>query len=149
MRISDWSSDVCSSDLGFPRESTLSIDIGGVRTNFRMPDILAIGLGGGTRIHLDPARYESADIEDRELRVGPDSVGFHIGREACPFGGRTLTASDTAVAAGRAAFGDPARIPALSPPVKRALRPRMQAMLADGIDRMKTSQGAVIGRGHV
>src|SRR3546814_7495421 len=66
---------------GFPRESTLSIDIGGVRTNFRMPDILAIGLGGGTRIHLDPARYESADIEDRELRVGPDSVGFHISSE--------------------------------------------------------------------
>src|SRR3546814_12368871 len=25
---------------GFPRESTLSIDIGGVRTNFRIPDIL-------------------------------------------------------------------------------------------------------------
>src|SRR3546814_20018576 len=67
----------------FRSESTLSMDIGGVRTNFRMPDILAIGLGGGTRIHLDPARYESADIEDRELRVGPDSVGFHIGREAC------------------------------------------------------------------
>src|SRR3546814_15166089 len=112
---------------GFPRESTLSIDIGGVRTNFRMPDILAIGLGGGTRIHLDPARYESADIEDRELRVGPDSVGFHIGREACLFGGRTLTVRHTEVAAGRAALGARARVPSHRPPVKSNLVAQSQA----------------------
>ncbi len=31
---------------GFPRESAAAVDIGGVRTNFRMPDILALGLGG-------------------------------------------------------------------------------------------------------
>src|SRR3546814_7384443 len=77
---------------GFPRESSLSIDIGGVRTNFRMPDILAIGLGGGTRIHRDGA----------DLRIGPDSVGFRITQDSYLFGGSTLTASDVAVAAGHA-----------------------------------------------
>src|SRR3546814_14694551 len=29
---------------GFPRQSTVHVDVGGVRTNFRMPDILSIGL---------------------------------------------------------------------------------------------------------
>jgi N-methylhydantoinase A/oxoprolinase/acetone carboxylase beta subunit len=42
---------------GFPRESSVAVDIGGARTNFRMPDILALGLGGGTRIHLDETLY--------------------------------------------------------------------------------------------
>ena len=31
---------------GFPRESTMAVEIGGVRTNFRMPDLISIGLGG-------------------------------------------------------------------------------------------------------
>ena len=40
---------------GFPRESMLAVEIGGVRTNFRMPDIISIGLGGGSivRQHRD------------------------------------------------------------------------------------------------
>ena len=33
---------------GFPRESSLAAVIGGVRTNFRMPDVVSIGLGGGS-----------------------------------------------------------------------------------------------------
>ena len=52
---------------GFPRESSLAVDIGGVRTNFRMPDILAIGLGGGSRV----------DPEDPR-RIGPKSVGYRL-----------------------------------------------------------------------
>ena len=35
---------------GFPRESSIAVDIGGVRTNFRMPDVLSIGLGGGSLV---------------------------------------------------------------------------------------------------
>ncbi|MBL4893622.1 MAG: hydantoinase/oxoprolinase family protein, partial [Emcibacter sp.] len=35
---------------GYPRESSLTSDIGGIRTNFRMPDILALGLGGGSLV---------------------------------------------------------------------------------------------------
>ena len=33
---------------GFPRESSFGVEIGGVRTNFRMPDLVTIALGGGT-----------------------------------------------------------------------------------------------------
>ena len=31
---------------GFPRESGVAVTIGGVRTNFRMPDLVSVGLGG-------------------------------------------------------------------------------------------------------
>jgi len=75
---------------GFPRESTLPREIGGVRTNFRMPDILSIGVGGGTRV--DPATG----------RLGPDSVGHRLHSAALTFGGGTATLTDAAVHAGRA-----------------------------------------------
>ncbi|WP_330702907.1 hydantoinase/oxoprolinase family protein [Novosphingobium resinovorum] len=117
---------------GIARECAIAVDIGGVRTNFRMPDILAIGLGGGTRVRLDP-----------DLRVGPDSVGFRIAEEALLFGGETLTASDIAVAGGHASFGDPARLGGISPAVVAAVWQRMQEIVAEGIDRMKTARGKV------
>src|SRR5699024_10855702 len=47
----------------FPRQSSLAVEIGGVRTNFRMPDIMSVGLGGGTVIHLH---------DDQTFQVGPD-----------------------------------------------------------------------------
>lgn len=129
---------------GFPRESSVAVDIGGVRINFRMPDIFALGLGGGTRIHLDSSAYEAERLDEHDLRVGPGSVGFNITRDARLFGGDVLTASDVAVAAGRASFGDPARLPALSKPVLDAIWSRMQAMLEEAVDRMKTSRGDVV-----
>src|SRR3546814_8963147 len=70
---------------------TCALPICGVRTNFRMPDILSIGLGGGSRIH------EGA----QGVSVGPDSVGFRLHSEGLIFGGDTLTASDVAVARGQ------------------------------------------------
>ena len=39
---------------GFPRESSVAATIGGVRTNFRMPDIISIGLGGGSIVRQQP-----------------------------------------------------------------------------------------------
>ncbi|MEU0570566.1 hydantoinase/oxoprolinase family protein [Nonomuraea sp. NPDC005983] len=74
---------------GFPRESAAAVEIGGVLTNFRMPDILAIALGGGTV------------VRDARVRVGPDSVGYRIVEEALVFGGRTPTLTDAGVASGR------------------------------------------------
>ncbi len=127
---------------GFPRESSIAVDIGGVRTNFRMPDILAIGLGGGTRVHLD----------GETLRIGPDSVGYRITQDAFLFGGSTLTTSDIAVAAGKASFGDASRLPALGPAKLETIWTRIQTMLADGVDRMKTARGdatiIAVGGGH-
>ncbi|HEU4959342.1 MAG TPA: hydantoinase/oxoprolinase family protein [Sphingomonas sp.] len=125
---------------GFPRESSIAVDIGGVRTNFRMPDILAIGLGGGTRIHLDPMLYGADRLDPKALRIGPDSVGYRILEDAFLFGGEALTASDVGVAAGLAHFGAPDRLPALSETVLAAISARIRAMLDDGVDRMKTSR---------
>ena len=126
---------------GFPRESMAAVDIGGVRTNFRMPDVLSIGLGGGTRVHLDTAWYDAVEIPDAALRLGPDSVGFRIVEEARVFGGTTLTASDVAVAGTRASFGDPAMLPPLSTGMIEAVLGRARAMIEEGVDRMKTARG--------
>ncbi|NEK79403.1 MAG: hydantoinase/oxoprolinase family protein, partial [Xanthomonas perforans] len=78
---------------GFPRESTLPREIGGVRTNFRMPDILSLGVGGGTIV--DPATGV----------VGPESVGYRIEREALLFGGAIATLTDAAALAGASVDG--------------------------------------------
>jgi N-methylhydantoinase A/oxoprolinase/acetone carboxylase beta subunit len=115
---------------GFPRESAVSVDIGGVRTNFRMPDILALGLGGGTRVH-----------DGDELRLGPDSVGYRIASEALIFGGESPTASDIGVASGRATFGDPSRLGKLPADLVAAAMAKADAMIGEGIDRMKTARG--------
>lgn len=136
---------------GFPRESSISVDIGEVRTNFRMPDVLAIGLGGGTRIHLDPARYVG-ELPAGALKIGPDSVGYRITEESYLFGGKTLTVSDVAVALGKAEFGDRSLLPDVSRPTLEAIWQEIQEMLADGVDRMKTASGPVpiiaVGGGH-
>ncbi len=89
-----------SSDLGvlvggFPRESAAAVNIGGVRTNFRMPDILAIALGGGTIV--------SGTVD--EPVIGPRSVGYRVSREALAFGGSTLTLTDAGVVTGLADIG--------------------------------------------
>lgn len=141
MDVGGTTTDIGVLANGFPRESSVAVDIGGVRTNFRMPDILAIGLGGGTRVHLDPALYAAAAVPAEALRVGPDSVGYRIAEDAMLFGGDTLTASDVAVAAGKAAFGDPAGLPGLSATVTDAVWHRIQTMIEDGVDRMKTTRG--------
>ena len=137
---------------GMPRESSIAVDIGGVRTNFRMPDILAIGLGGGTRVHLDPELYQSDGLADADLRVGPDSVGYRLVQDSYLFGGETLTTSDIAVAAGHARFGDAASVPELSAAVRKTIWRRIQTMLAEGVDRMKTTAGdaplIAVGGGH-
>ncbi|MEZ4571318.1 MAG: hydantoinase/oxoprolinase family protein [Thermomicrobiales bacterium] len=47
--VGGTSTDIGILVKGFPRESSIAVDIGGVRTNFRMPDLISIALGGGTR----------------------------------------------------------------------------------------------------
>jgi N-methylhydantoinase A/oxoprolinase/acetone carboxylase beta subunit len=145
MDVGGTSTDLGVLTKGYPRESSISVDIGGVRTNFRMPDILALALGGGTRIHLDPSLYEAASIADADLRLGPDSVGYRLTHEAMLFGGNTLTTSDIAVRAGKAEFGDATRLPIMSQGVASAIETRMRAMLEDAVDRMKiTADNATI-----
>ena len=145
MDVGGTTTDVGALVNGFPRESSLAVDIGGVRTNFRMPDILSIGLGGGTRIHLG----KSPD----ELRIGPDSVGYRLLEESCLFGGSTLTASDVAVKAGYAQFGDADAVPDLAPGTMQVILQRMRGMFEDAVDRMRTTVSDVpvvlVGGGSV
>ncbi|MGD8684726.1 MAG: hydantoinase/oxoprolinase family protein, partial [Chloroflexota bacterium] len=112
---------------GFPRESTQAVEIGGVRTNFRMPDIVSIAIGGGTIV--------------RPGAVGPDSVAWRIASEALAFGGSTPTLTDAALAAGRAS-GIGSRRPAEEhlALLEAGLR-QADLGVADGIDRVKTSRG--------
>lgn len=113
---------------GFPRESSITSDIGGVRTNFRMPDILALGLGGGSIVSTV-----------RPLAIGPQSVGYRITEKALIFGGDTLTATDIAVAAGYADVGDRSRVAGLAPDLIKSAVALIHAKIEEGIDRMKAS----------
>jgi N-methylhydantoinase A/oxoprolinase/acetone carboxylase beta subunit len=127
--IGGTTTDVGVVQRGFPREATTEVSVAGVRTNFRMPDVLSIGLGGGSRV-----RGSEGDIT-----VGPDSVGYRLIQEALVFGGDTMTASDVAVAAGRAEMGDPGLVAHLDPGLVRAALDRMALDIADVVERMRTS----------
>jgi hypothetical protein len=69
------------------------------------------------------------------------------------FGGHQLTATDIAVAAGRAAIGDPGLVKHLGLDLIDAALCRMTAMLEEAVDRMKTSAEdvplVVVGGGSI
>ena len=113
---------------GFPREAPISIDIGGVRTNFRMPDLVSVGIGGGSIVRT----------KDR-VAVGPDSVGFELTSRALVFGGDVLTATDIAVAAGLAEIGDPGLVSHLDARVVDEVMAVMKASIEETLDVMKTT----------
>ena len=116
----------------FPRESATAVDIGGVRLNLRMPDILALGLGGGTVVRAQGER----------VALGPDSVGYRLGTEAQCFGGDTLTLTDVAIGAGAAPQIGTHAVQADAELCRRA-HAQMVAELEEGIDRMKVGAAAV------
>lgn len=131
--VGGTSSDVGVLALGFPRESALAVEIGGVRTNFRMPDLISIGLGGGSIVQWD---------DGGNVRVGPESVGHALEQEALCFGGKTLTMTDVAVARGMVDLGDRNRVTVPPEVIDRAYSLSV-VMIEDAIDRMKTSAGEV------
>jgi N-methylhydantoinase A/oxoprolinase/acetone carboxylase beta subunit len=60
-----------STDIGqltprFPREANAVVEVDGLRTLSRMPDLLSMGLGGGSVIEQDPPA------------VGSQSVGYWL-----------------------------------------------------------------------
>ena len=122
--IGGTTSDVGVLIRGFPREASVAVDIGGVRTNFRMPDVLssawAAAASSGRRAHR------------------PRAVGYEITSKALVFGGDVLTTTDIAVAAGLENIGDRSR-------VKHWIRTRRDRAGHDpshgrhAVDRMKTS----------
>jgi N-methylhydantoinase A/oxoprolinase/acetone carboxylase beta subunit len=141
--VGGTTSDVGVLQGGLTREAAVSVELAGVRSNFRMPDMVSIGLGGGSIVR------ESGD----EVTVGPDSVGYELTTRALVFGGDTLTTTDVAVAAGMADIGDSSLVAHLEPGlVERALEV-MHDNLARAVDRMKTSADDVpvvlVGGGSV
>ena len=127
--VGGTTTDVGALVKGFPRPASTTVDVGGVRTNFRMPDIFAIGLGGGTIV----------SGKGKELKIGPQSVGYKLTTDALIFGGDTLTTSDVAVALGLADFGDKDAIANLRDVHLKAVRERINEMIANAVERMRVS----------
>ena len=127
--VGGTTTDVGALVKGFPRPASTTVDVGGVRTNFRMPDIFAIGLGGGTIV----------SGKGEELKIGPQSVGYKLTTDALIFGGDTLTTSDVAVALGLADFGDKRAIANLQDDHLKAVRERINEMITNAVERMRVS----------
>lgn len=115
---------------GFPRESGVAVTIGGVRTNFRMPDVISIGLGGGSIVR---------EREDGRVTVGPDSVGYEITKHALVFGGDVMTATDIAVRLGMAEVGDASKVAHIDEAFANKALDAMRELVEEGIDMMKVS----------
>ena len=115
---------------GFPRESGVAVTIGGVRTNFRMPDVVSIGLGGGSIVR---------QREDGTVTVGPDSVGYQITEKALCFGGDVCTATDIAVRLGMTELGDKNLVAHLDEGFAKKAMEAIRTLCEDAIDAMKVS----------
>lgn len=131
--VGGTSTDVGALINGFPRQASTTIDVGGVRTNFRMPDVYSIALGGGTIIGgaSDPGQ------------IGPQSVGYRIYQQALVFGGDTLTCTDVAVGLGLADIGNTAAATALDRNRLLALKSGIDNLAENAIERMRVSSQPV------
>lgn len=128
--VGGTTSDIGSLRHGFPREANNNVEVGGVRTAFRMPDLLSIGLGGGTLVDpRDP------------MRIGPQSVGYQLKERALVFGGAEVTLTDVAVAAGLLQLGERKYAAKLGRGFVDAVLARCSTMLEEAVDRMKTAAG--------
>jgi N-methylhydantoinase A/oxoprolinase/acetone carboxylase beta subunit len=114
--VGGTTSDIGALKAGFPREANAVVRIGGVRTLFRMPDLLSIG---------------------------PRSVGFRLPELARIFGGPQLTTSDIAVRGGLLSLGDPRRVSDLDQGFVKAALAEAARMLEESVDRMKTEAAEV------
>jgi len=129
--VGGTTTDIGALRHGFPREANNVVEIGGVRTLFRMPDLLSLGLGGGSLVNPEP------------LGVGPVSVGYRLTDRARVFGGPDLTVTDLGVAAGLVDLGARERVADLPATlIERGLE-RIREMIEEGVDRMKTEAAPV------
>jgi N-methylhydantoinase A/oxoprolinase/acetone carboxylase beta subunit len=134
--ICGTTTDVCALlPSGFPRQAPGFVEIGGVRTAFSMPEVLSIGLGGGSKVVMDDSCGK--------VKVGPGSVGYLLQQEAMVFGGSTMTATDVVVGLGKAQVGDSRRVADISPDVLDKARKEITRMLEGVVEQMKVSSAPV------
>lgn len=142
--VGGTTSDIGVLQDGFPRESSVAVEVGDIRTNFRMPDIISVGLGGGSIVRVD---------DSGKITVGPDSVGYRIGEEALVFGGSTLTTTDIAVRLGLADVGDKSLVSHIDQEFAAAVQAEISSIIEQAIDKMKTSsedvQLVLVGGGSI
>src|SRR5699024_5399541 len=117
---------------GFPRAAANVTEISWVRTNFRMPDVYSLGLGGGTIVN-----WKKTD--SNKLSIGPRSTGNNIQNMAYIFGGSTLTMTDVIVASGKQNIGSPEKIPMTKEEATNILK-HAENMVSAIVDRMKPSK---------
>jgi N-methylhydantoinase A/oxoprolinase/acetone carboxylase beta subunit len=129
--VGGTTTDIGALRHGFPREANNVVEVGGVRTLFRMPDLLSLGLGGGSHVAADP------------LAIGPLSVGYRLTERARVFGGPDITVTDIGVAAGLLELGERKRVADLPKALVERTLTRIRDMLEEGIDRMKTEAAPV------
>ena len=123
--IGGTTTDVGSLRGGFPRQANNVVEVGGVRTLFRMPDLLSIGLGGGTTVKENP------------FTLGPQSVGYKLRQKALVFGGDTLTLTDVAVASGWIKLGKATFVKNLSSRFLDSVKTEIFKRLYETIDSIK------------
>ena len=128
--IGGTTTDVGALHRGFPRPASVAVEVGGVRTNFRMPDVFSIGLGGGSLVVED---------EDGTVAVGPRSVGYRLTEVALCFGGSTLTTTDVMVAAGAAEIGERSRVGHLDAGLIDRTRTEIARMVELAVERSRLS----------
>ncbi|GEL16566.1 hydantoinase/oxoprolinase N-terminal domain-containing protein [Pseudonocardia asaccharolytica] len=127
--VGGTSTDIGILSAGFPRESSTAVEIGGVRTNFRMPDLVSLAIGGGTIV----------SESDGTVALGPGSVGYRLTTEALVFGGAVPTLTDAIVASGRGSgIGDARRTAGREDLLQRAIA-ACDVRIEDAVDRVKTS----------
>lgn len=127
--IGGTTSDVGVLKGGFPRQASTRVKIGGVNTNFRMPDVLSVGLGGGSVV----------EQLQEGITVGPLSVAYKLKTEALVFGGKTMTSTDIAVASGLCNIGDKERIKDIPKDVRVGAMAEIKRKIEAAVDRVKFS----------
>jgi N-methylhydantoinase A/oxoprolinase/acetone carboxylase beta subunit len=131
--VGGTTTDVGILQSGFPREASADVAVAEVQTNFRMPDVLSVGIGGGSIVDGDATTPQ----------VGPQSVGYRLTEQSLVFGGDRLTATDLAVAAGLADIGDRDRVAHLPPAFVRVALERIGERMGEVVDRMRISADPV------
>lgn len=127
---------------GLPRMSSVMSLVGGVRTNFALPAVESVGLGGGSIVRV---------LGD-DVTVGPDSVALELLQKARLFGGDVLTSTDIVAASELHAptgnnplkgMGDPNRLKDVTPEIIKQAKTRMRKIIEELVDRTKVQKGDV------